>query len=127
VLKKSFWGDDQNFSGLADAFRTRRYEGTTSFHAKTTTELRMSGTEYAVVEPAKNQLLRDFRRRSVFDFCNTIGTFPTSRVDLASSVREAKADLLLESAGFSVRFPCYERRIPRFPKTIPCLDRQGIE
>jgi hypothetical protein len=25
-----------------------------------------------VVEPAKNQLLRDFRRRSVFDFCNTI-------------------------------------------------------
>jgi hypothetical protein len=26
----------------------------------------------AVVEPAKNQLLRDFRRRSIFDFCNTI-------------------------------------------------------
>jgi hypothetical protein len=26
-----------------------------------------------VVEPAKNQLLRDFRRRSIFDFCNTIG------------------------------------------------------
>jgi hypothetical protein len=26
----------------------------------------------AVVEPTKNQLLRDFRRRSIFDFCNTI-------------------------------------------------------
>jgi hypothetical protein len=26
----------------------------------------------AVVEPAKNQLLREFRRRSIFDFCNTI-------------------------------------------------------
>ena len=26
----------------------------------------------AVVESAKNQLLRDFRRRSIFDFCNTI-------------------------------------------------------
>jgi hypothetical protein len=26
-----------------------------------------------VVESAKNQRLRDFRRRSVFDFCNTIG------------------------------------------------------
>jgi hypothetical protein len=25
-----------------------------------------------VVESAKNQLLRDFRRRSIFDFCNTI-------------------------------------------------------
>ena len=33
----------------------------------------------AVVEPAKNQLLRDFRRRSIFDFCNTIGTVQTSR------------------------------------------------
>jgi hypothetical protein len=30
-----------------------------------------------LVEPAKNQLLRDFRRRSIFDFCNTIGTFRT--------------------------------------------------
>jgi hypothetical protein len=28
----------------------------------------------AVVESAKNQLLRDFRRRSIFDFCNTIGS-----------------------------------------------------
>jgi len=26
----------------------------------------------AVAEPAKNQLLRDFRHRSIFDFCNTI-------------------------------------------------------
>jgi hypothetical protein len=26
----------------------------------------------AVVQPAKSQLLRDFRRRSIFDFCNTI-------------------------------------------------------
>jgi hypothetical protein len=25
-----------------------------------------------VAESAKNQLLRDFRRRSIFDFCNTI-------------------------------------------------------
>jgi hypothetical protein len=26
----------------------------------------------AVVEPDKNQLFRDLRRRSIFDFCNTI-------------------------------------------------------
>ena len=25
-----------------------------------------------MAEPTKNQLLRDFRRRSIFDFCNTI-------------------------------------------------------
>jgi hypothetical protein len=24
------------------------------------------------MEPAKNELLRDFQRRSIFDFCNTI-------------------------------------------------------
>jgi hypothetical protein len=42
----------------------------------------------AVVEPAKNQLLRDFRRRSVFDFCNTIGTFRKCRnVQLESRMR----------------------------------------
>ena len=49
------------------------------------------------------------------------------RSRLSRLLSRAKADLLLESAGFSVRFPCYERRIPCFPKTIPCLDRQGIE
>jgi len=36
----------------------------------------------AVVVPAKNQLLRDFRRRSIFDFCNTIPL----RADIVSKV-----------------------------------------
>ena len=29
----------------------------------------------ATAEKAKNQLWRDFPRRSIFDFCNNIGTF----------------------------------------------------
>ena len=65
--EKVFLGDDQKFLRTADAVRTQRYEGTTTFHPKTTTELRMG----------ENQLLRDFRRRSIFDFCNPIGTFRT--------------------------------------------------
>jgi hypothetical protein len=31
----------------------------------------------AVAESAKNQLLRDFRRRSIFDFCNTACQYRT--------------------------------------------------
>jgi hypothetical protein len=47
----------------------------------------------AVVEAAKNQLLRDFRRRSIFEFCNTI----TSTADIFLAVlgainRDAGAD-----------------------------------
>jgi hypothetical protein len=38
---------------------------------------------FAVVEPGKNQLLRDFRHRSVFDFCNTI----RGKADLAPHPR----------------------------------------
>ena len=38
-----------------------------------------------MVEPAKNQLLRYFRRRSLFDFCNTICQKQTSCFLIQSS------------------------------------------
>jgi hypothetical protein len=38
------------------------------------------------VEPAANQLLRDFRRRSIFDFCNTI-PLKADIADVAHQVR----------------------------------------
>ena len=42
---------------------------------------------YRVAESAKNQLLRDFRRRSIFVFCNDIGTWTcaTARPQLAKA------------------------------------------
>jgi hypothetical protein len=46
--------------------------GTTSFHKKRPRSFVWALRSIAVVEAAKNQLLRDFRRRSIFDFCNTI-------------------------------------------------------
>jgi hypothetical protein len=45
------------------------------------------------VESAKNQRLRDFRRRSVFDFCNTIGTFATCRYGRLESAIRSRADV----------------------------------
>ena len=51
---------------------------TTSFRTKTTTELRIGATDYCSGGVPKNQLLRDFRRRSIFDFCNNICQIRTS-------------------------------------------------
>jgi hypothetical protein len=45
------------------------------------------------MELAKNQPLRDFRRRSVFDFRNTIGTNRTHRAALIMSVVRARPEL----------------------------------
>jgi hypothetical protein len=47
----------------------------------------------AVAESAKDQLLRDFRRGSNFDFCNTIGTKRTCRTAVNTSAVEGKADV----------------------------------
>jgi hypothetical protein len=62
------------FFRAADAFRTRRYEGPHRFTQKRPRSFVWALRSIAAVEPAKNQLLRDFRRRSIFDFCNAIGT-----------------------------------------------------
>jgi hypothetical protein len=36
---------------------------------------------FAAVESIKNRPSRDFRSRSIFDFCNSIGTFRPQRED----------------------------------------------
>jgi len=54
-----------------------------------------------MAEPAKNQLLRDFRRRSVFDFCNTIprqadmpsGRWHVSYLPKATSGRSSRVEV----------------------------------
>ena len=43
-------------------------------------------------EKAKDQLWRDFPGRSIFDFCNNIATFRTSRDIWLESVMPSKAD-----------------------------------
>jgi hypothetical protein len=52
--------------------RTQRFEGPHRLTQERPRNSVWAARSIAVVEPAKNQLLQDFRRRSIFDFCNTI-------------------------------------------------------
>ena len=56
-------------------------------------------------EESKDQLSRDFLGRSIFDFCNNIGTFQTCRVGLTMSVDGGKADLAFGRIGTSLFAP----------------------
>ena len=72
------------------------------------------------MESAKNQLLRNFRSGSIFDFCNTIGTFRTLPNSMTMSGRQGKADL--NNAGVDIRkYPRAIMRptcgVPRFTKS----------
>src|SRR5881394_270561 len=67
-VEKSLFG---NFRA-ADAFRAQRYEGPHRFTQKRPRSFVSALRSIAVADPAKNQLLRDFQCRSIFDFCNTI-------------------------------------------------------
>jgi hypothetical protein len=68
--------------------------GTTSFHTKTTTDLRIGLQSLAAVEASKNRLSRDFRSRSIFDFCNKI-------CHEQSSGPELRKDWILAECGTS--------------------------
>jgi hypothetical protein len=69
LLQKSFWGDDRNFSGPLMRFARGDMRDHIVSHKH---DHGASYWRYAVAESAKNQHLRDFRRRSIFDFCNKI-------------------------------------------------------
>ena len=60
---------------------------------KATTDLRSAATEAWAARMSKNQLSRDFPGRSIFDFCNNIGTLRTSAAGATMAVRGGRADL----------------------------------
>src|SRR5258706_16411787 len=60
----------------------------------------------AAVETSKHPLSRDFQRRSIFDFCNNIGTKRTWRDVRLESVMRSKADI--ESTGRQVCFDLFQ-------------------
>jgi hypothetical protein len=73
LLQKSFWGDGQIFPGLLMRFA----RGDMRDHIvsqKNDYGALSAPRSIAAAESAKNQFLRDFRRRSIFGFCNNIGT-----------------------------------------------------
>jgi hypothetical protein len=71
VLKKSF-GVANEFFRTANAFRARRYEGPHRFAQKRPRTFLATLQSLATARMSKNQLSRDFRNSSIFDFCNTI-------------------------------------------------------
>jgi len=52
-----------------------------------------------MAESPKNRLLRGFRLRSIFDFCNKIGTFRTSRDVSRISAFRGKSEVSIALPG----------------------------
>jgi hypothetical protein len=74
VLKKSFLGDERNFKGPLIHFAGGDVGGPALFTKKAPPTFVSALRSFAAAATAKNQLSRDFRCRSIFDFFNTIGT-----------------------------------------------------
>jgi hypothetical protein len=78
VLKKSFWGDERNFLEPLMRFTHGSVKGPyRSVQNRPRTFVAALNSE-AAAEKSKNQLAREFWGRSIFDFCNSIGTKRTS-------------------------------------------------
>jgi hypothetical protein len=94
LLQKSFWGDGQDFPGPLMRFARGLYEGPHRFAQKRLRSFVSALRSIAAAATAKNQLLRDFRRRSIFDFCNNIGTFETCRPSPSMSVHRGRPEVV---------------------------------
>jgi hypothetical protein len=73
VLKKSFLGDERNFKGPLMHFAGSDVGGPRRFTKNGPLTFVSALRSFAAAATAKNQLSRDFRCRSIFDFFNTIG------------------------------------------------------
>src|ERR1700687_1222174 len=72
TVEKVFWRWRTKFSGAADAFRAQRSEGPCRFSEKRPRILVLALWSIPAAKLSKNQHLRDFWRRSIFDFFNSI-------------------------------------------------------
>ena len=68
----------------------RRREGPHRFMQKRPPTFVSALQRVSAVETSKNQLSRDFRCCSIFDFCNSIGTFRTSSSGRMSASRQER-------------------------------------
>jgi hypothetical protein len=72
LLQKSFLGEVGKILKTADALRARRREGPHRFIQKRPPAFVLAAENLAAAAASKNRLSRDFRGRSIFDFCNNI-------------------------------------------------------
>ena len=93
LLQKSFWGGERKFLEPLMRFTRRQREGPYCFIQNRLRTSAVALKSDATAEKSKDQLSRDFPGRSIFDFCNNIGTFRTSQIHGEMSAVERGADV----------------------------------
>src|SRR5271170_1273106 len=78
TVEKVFWGWRTKFSRAADALRAQRCAGPRRVSEKRPRTFASALGRISTMELSKNQHLRDFWHRSIFDFFNTIDPKRTS-------------------------------------------------
>jgi hypothetical protein len=91
-VAKVFWGDER--IRAADAFCARRREGPYRFIQNQSRNFVAALKSDAAAEKSKDQLSQDFWGCSIFDFCNSIGTFETSRRTVTMSVYRGRPEVI---------------------------------
>src|SRR5436190_7812740 len=79
TVEKVFWGWRTKFSRAADTFRVQRCEGPRPFSEKRPRTAVLALLRASTASVSKSQHLRDFWRRTIFDFFNSIGHSRTFR------------------------------------------------
>jgi hypothetical protein len=85
LLQKSFWGSERKFLEPLMRFTPGDVREPYRFIQNRSRTSAVALKSDAAAEKSKNQLSRDFQGRSIFDFCNNIGTKRTCRVGLTMS------------------------------------------
>ena len=94
TVEKVFWGWRTKFCRAADALRAQRREGPHCFSEKRPRSLVSALQSIAVAESSKNQVWRDFWRRSIFDFFNSIGHHRTSTRAIVRSTLPPRTEVV---------------------------------
>jgi hypothetical protein len=92
-VAKVFLGGRAKFFRAADAFYELRREGPYRFIQNRPEISVVALKSNTAAEKSKDRLSRDFPGRSIFDFCNKIGTKRTCRADLTMSVDGGRAEV----------------------------------
>jgi hypothetical protein len=100
LLQKSFWGDELKIFRSADASCASRREGPHHFIQKRPPVFVSAAKGIAAGAASKNRLSRDFRGRSIFDFCNNICHKQTSLMlySITSSAMPSVGGIVTPSA-----------------------------
>src|SRR5271168_215341 len=102
TVEKVFWGSGTKFSRAADAFRAQRCEGPRGISEKRPQTFASALRRVPTAAVSKNQQLRDFWRRTIFDFFNTIDPTRTSAITKVYALQEAFPRTRAARAGAAV-------------------------